>query len=469
MAILSTLLSVSEPSGAWISVIKAFEAVTNNYVLAIIFLTVVLKIITSVFDTFSKYSQQKMNDIQSKIQPELEKIKQKYANQPQIIQQKQNELYRKHFGKGYYGSCIITMLLMILNLVIFLTLFSGLNLMSSYKISLSYDNLKYTYANCLNVTDVYFNGNYQDSEKLEIFKNYEKLSYQVIKEDGIQKILLIQNNNDEQIILAETEFKNDFSIYDPENPEEILKTSNESIIEIIDKIFPTYTEEEILGSKEIILIENYIPVLDENGIQKEDESGNLVYQDLYLSTAVQKTIMNKLESVYNENKDSFLWVENIWIADSPFQNSIVDYNTLVSQIGKDNIEEGEEKIYNCFMDDLKEVKNKANGYYILPLLCVLISVVSLFLINPLYSKIKCKRKGIPYVKQRKGQFAQIIIVVLFSIFALFYNTVFTIYMITGQLVATLLSPLQLYIVDKIVEKKKKKEEDKITVEYSRKF
>ena len=108
MAILSTLLSVSEPSGFWITIIKAFEAVTNNYVFAIIFLTVVIRVIWGLVDVFSKYSQQKMNAIQAKIQPELEKIKVKYANQPQVMQQKQNELYKRNYGKSYYGSCIIT-------------------------------------------------------------------------------------------------------------------------------------------------------------------------------------------------------------------------------------------------------------------------------------------------------------------------------------------------------------------------
>ena len=58
MANLSALLAVSEPSAFWITIIKAFEAVTNNYVLAIIFLTVVIRVIWAIVDTFSKHSQQ---------------------------------------------------------------------------------------------------------------------------------------------------------------------------------------------------------------------------------------------------------------------------------------------------------------------------------------------------------------------------------------------------------------------------
>ena len=94
MANLSALLAVSEPSGFWITIIKAFEAVTNNYVLAIIFLTVVIRVIWAIVDTFSKHSQQKMSIIQSQMQPELDKIKAKYGNSPQQLNQKQNEVYK---------------------------------------------------------------------------------------------------------------------------------------------------------------------------------------------------------------------------------------------------------------------------------------------------------------------------------------------------------------------------------------
>ena len=59
MAILSTLLAVSEPTGFWETIIRAFDKVCNNYVLAVIFLTVVIRVIWAIVDTYSKYNQQK--------------------------------------------------------------------------------------------------------------------------------------------------------------------------------------------------------------------------------------------------------------------------------------------------------------------------------------------------------------------------------------------------------------------------
>lgn len=486
MAILSTLLSVSEPSGFWITIIKAFEAVTNNYVLAIIFLTVVIRVIWGLVDVFSKYSQQKMNAMQAKMQPELEKIKAKYANQPQVMQQKQNELYKRNYGKSYYGSCIIMLVVMILNLVIFFTLFAGLNSMAAYKISANYDNLKYNYENCINLVNEYVvnenDGNYNSQNVKDLFTDFENLEFRVSvnSESGEQEITLLQHKDGAENIIYTCKYKTDFSKtiendIAPENsetteeqqPEDNIITSNEYIISILNQIFPVYEEGEEIGSKEIILIENYKPKLDDEGNQIVDGEGQVVYEPLYLSQAIQNVAMKRIGEVYDANKDSFLWIENIWFADSPFQDSIVDYQTLKSQIGSANIEEGEEQIYNAFMIDLKEAKNRVNGYYILPLLCILVAVLSMY-VNTLYNKIKNKKKGITPVKQN-GKWAQIIVPILLGIFALFYNSVFAIYMFVSQLVATILTPLQLFIVDKIIDKTKKKEENKIEVDYSRKF
>ncbi len=488
MAILSTLLAVSEPTGFWPSIIRAFDAVTNNYVLAIIFLTVVIRIIWGIIDTYSKYNQQKMNAVQQKMQPELEKLKAKYEKTPELLNQKQNEVYKRYYGKSYYTGCLVMLIVMALNLVIFFTLFSGLNTMASFNIDSSYNNLKFSYANTLNVIDDYFDGNYQDADKLAYFEDYQSLGIVIeTLEDSSQTISLVKYQRDgEDFVLDEygnkvieevlntTEYKTDFGYIETTTntvdgvtiTEEKAITSNDYIISIINTIFPTYGEGEEEGSKEIILIENY-QQLDEEGNALLDEEGNLVVQDLYLSTAVQEVSMNFVIENYEENKDSFLWIENYWLADSPTVQSIISYDNLVAQIGSENIESGEDIIYNSFMLDLQDARGRVNGYYILPILCVLVSTLSI-LLNNLYTKRKSKKEGKEPVKQQgAAKWLQIIIPVMLGIFALFYNSVFAIYMLTGQVVSTIILPLQLLIVDKLTNRKKK--DDVQTVDYSRKF
>lgn len=493
MANLSTLLALSEPSGFWISIIKAFEAVTNNYVLAIIFLTVVIRIIWGIVDTYSKYNQQKMNAIQVKMQPELDKIKAKYEKTPQIMNQKQNEVYRKYYGRSYYTGCLVMLLITALNMVIFFTLFSGLNSMAAYNIDASYNNLKYSYVNSVNIIDEYVmaNGGYEDADMQELFRNYQSLGIEIVSaEDGSQSVNLVQYQMDgEDYVLDEngnrvkvstlytTDYKTDFGYIDQNvtssdgqtSTETTVVTSNRYLISLLNRVFPVYQEGEELGSKDIVLIEDYAPALDEDGNALVGENGEAIYEDLYFSTAVQNVCMNYVVEVYDETKDSFLWIENIWLADSPTTQSIISYSTLVSQVGATNLDYGENLIYDAFMNDLADARGRVNGYYILPLLCVVISTLSI-LLNNLHTKRKNKREGKEVKVAGANKWMQIIVPIILGIFALFYNSVFAIYMLTGQVVSTIILPLQLYIVDKLVNRKKKNDNTTTnTVDYARKF
>lgn len=473
MAFLSNLLS-AQPSGAWVGIIQAFEGALGNYVLAIILLTIVIRLVWAVVDTINKYSTQKMTAIQSKMQPEMEKIEAKYAKQPQILQQKKNEVQQRYLGKSQMGSCLIMLVTMVLNLVIFFTLFSGLNSMASFKIKNNYENIKYVYANCISVTDGFLTDDtlsYSIDEKHAFFADYENLSFNFREVQGAGEeesktvVELVYNNNNSPVVLYTSDYKDkaDFTTkvtVPPANEgEEATEkdVTNANIISLIQKYIPVYGEGEEIGSKEVIIKTETVP--GENG----DEIKNL-----YLSTAIQNVAMEKVGEVYEQTKDSFLWIENIWVADSPLEKSILSYKQIASQIGKKNIEEGEETIYNAFMLDLKEIKGKTNGYYLLPILIALVSILSMF-ITKLYNKRKNEKKGLPPMKQN-AKWAQFIMPVVLGLFALFYNSVFAIYLLTGQVVSTALLPLQLFIVDKILEKREKKQEEKIvTVDYSRKF
>ena len=469
MAFISSLISVAEPSGVWISIIKAFEAVTNNYVLAVIFLTVVIRLAWGLVDLVTKFNTQRMSEINSKLQPELDIIKNKYQNQPNLLQQKQNELYKKHYGKSYYAGCLVTMLIMALNMFIFFTLFSGLNTMSSYKITANYDNIKYTYANCLNVANKYWEDeNIELVDKQEVFKDYENLRFSIKTDENNKKsVILTYLNNEVETELYQIDYKDSFSEtvnVEPseENPEgTVVISTNENIIKLIDKYFPTYEEGEEEGSKEVII--GYQSVENEDGTEQK--------QPIYLSSVLSKALNKKIVEVYDQNQEKFLWIQNIWIADSPFNKSIISYDKLRSQVIKNYIQEGEETIYNAFMPGLKEERSKANGYFILLILIIVSSLLSVF-ITKYYNKRRRIKKGLPEPETKgKGQMSQIIIPVLFGFFALLYNSVFAIYMLIGQVVSCVLTVPQLMFVDwlynKINSKKEKTGLD--SVDYSRKF
>lgn len=484
MAILSNLLAVSQPTGFWETIIGAFTGVTGNYVLAVIFLTVVIRVIWAIIDTYSKYNQQKMNAIQANMQPELDKIRAKYEKSPEVMNQKSNEVYRKYMNRSYYMGCLATFLIMALNMLVFFTLLSGLNSMASHNTYLSYNNLKNNYANSLNVIQEYL-GESPESLKLENFVDYENLG--IIVSDDEQTISLVkyQVEDDEYVldengkrmynILQTSPYMTDFGHFDTTTrvvdgqtvTTTTAVTNNDYIISLINNFFPIYNEGDEEGSKEVVLVENYQPILDDEGNPVLDDLGNPTYTSLYLSTAVQYIAMDHVTQVYDIDKDSFLWIENFWLADSPTVQSIMSYDTLSAQVG--GFDAREQNVYNAFMNDLNDLRGRVNGYYILPILCILISSLSVFL-NNLHTKRRNKKLGKENVKA-KGmmKWMPILIPVLLGLFALFYSSVFAIYMLTGQIVSTILLPLQLYIVDKLTNNKKTKEESQNMVDYSRKF
>lgn len=468
MAFLSNILALSQPTGAWVSIIKAFEGATGNYILAIILLTVVIRVVWSVVETVNKYTTQKMTAVQSQMQPEMEKLEAKYAKQPQVLQQKKNELQQRYMGKSQIGGCLVTLVVMVLNMVIFFTLFSGLNGIASYRIASSYDSIKYTYANCLSVADKYLTDNYDQA--IEDFKNYENLKF-VIEGEGEEKtISLVKIEGENETVLVDKlayKYQADFTTKVTVTPEEEggeateKDVTNQNIIDLIEKYIPVYEEGEEFGSKEVLLKTYTV----------QNEEGQDVEEKLYLSQAIQAVAMESVVAEYESTKESFLWIDNIWIADSPLENSVVSYSTVKNNLGK-SFEEGEETIYNAFMPDLKDEKGRANGYYILPILCVLTAVLSMVITNQ-YNKWKNKKKNLPTMK-KNAKWTQFILPAILGIFALFYNSVFAIYMLTGQLVSAVILPLQLFIVDKIMDKQEKKKKEKEAqnsniVDYTRKF
>ena len=82
-------------------VLNAIYGVVGNYGIAIIIVTVLMRIIIFPLTLKQEKSMKKMRELQ----PELEKIKEKYKDNPQEYQQKTAELYRES-GVNPLGGCL---------------------------------------------------------------------------------------------------------------------------------------------------------------------------------------------------------------------------------------------------------------------------------------------------------------------------------------------------------------------------
>lgn len=84
-----------------VHILNAIYGVVGNYGIAIIIVTFLMRIIVFPLTLKQEKSMKKMRDLQ----PELEKIKEKYKDNPQEYQQKTAELYRES-GVNPLGGCL---------------------------------------------------------------------------------------------------------------------------------------------------------------------------------------------------------------------------------------------------------------------------------------------------------------------------------------------------------------------------
>ena len=423
MATLTGLMNaINEPGGLWATIIKAFEGGVGSYILAVLLLTLIIRVVWAPVDTLNKKFNKKMLRNQAKLQPQMEKIQKQYAKDPQMLKKKQNELYQKA-NAGLGGGCLFMLIFMALNLTIFGTMFTTMNAFSRYKVYEQYETMKYGYTNVLDMIDSL------DATKFEdVVKNYENIT--VVKEND--KISLVKG---EEIITSQT-FKNDYSV----------KVSEEET-----------TKGEVFM---LSLVNKYI-VDDED--DKTEFLGDKKIEEIKYSEAINAIATNYTNSIYEETQkeNKFLWVGNIWVADSPFKQSVFSYQDYQNHVGKDNVYEKEEVIYNAFMDSVKANYNSTNGYFILALLSIGISFLSILFSNGIR-----KKKQTTAPKQGKAMY--IIMPLIMGIFAIMYNSVFAFYLVVSSAINVLLTPLENLIIDKWEARDMKKEEEKATVEYSRK-
>ena len=214
-----------------------------------------------------------------------------------------------------------------------------------------------------------------------------------------------------------------------------------------------------------------------------------VYNQTYTETqgTEEEKIISANSAVkikYDEIKDSWLWIENVWVSETPWTNSIPDFNSYLSMIGNkvEIIEEGEPVLknfseltedqqkeikanYEKVMNPLRESVNRVNGYLILPILAIGTSLLAQFLMQYRVSK---KNKSENAVAQPTNKVLLIVLPLIMGLFTLFYNSVFAIYIITGQIISIITAPIIDLIIDKVEARAEKKKEAKVVVEYSRK-
>jgi membrane protein insertase Oxa1/YidC/SpoIIIJ len=170
---------------------------------------------------------------------------------------------------------------------------------------------------------------------------------------------------------------------------------------------------------------------------------------------------------YNEIQADFLWIENIWLADTTV-NPVMGYNEFLktSKLTSEQVSEVE---YNLITEPIKSESRSNNGCYILAILAAGINLLSTF-VNNWISKARAKKRrvDVSLVTNKSNKTMTFVMPVIMGIFTLFYNAAFGIYIVAGALITLITSPLVTLFVDMLEFDAISKEKNKSMPLYDRK-
>lgn len=467
MDFVSTLLTtLTPPKGMWESILSAFKNGTGSYVWAVILIALIVRVVFSLVDVVNKKITMKNTAIQEKMKPELEAIQKKYGHDKTLMQQKQNEVYRK-YQFNMMGSCFPMLIMTILQLVVFMTLWTGLQSVANYNIAEKYDNMKSVYTSVITLNE--------DDD----FKNFVVDYYQ----DG-DSISATLSTNEEGVQILKVEISNPDDNAPDVREFALAKTelSNKEIYELLLK-YVIVPEAETTDPAD-----PDAPAEGETIVGLEEESGEgdgeqqtppateptITYVDTGINNVVKVLAENISSQYYLDNQEGFLWIDNVYKPDAPQTSLFTEreikrymsgfYTEEEKALEKEHDYEG--KIFNYVVNEGVGKQNLGkNGYYILTIIAAAASFLSMWLSNKLMNKNKPVDPT-----QKKFKMTYLIMPVIFAIFTMSYTSLFAIYIISGQLVMIGLTPLTTWITQKWTQasEKKKKEKDVIVVDYRRK-
>ncbi|MDD4815745.1 MAG: YidC/Oxa1 family membrane protein insertase [Clostridia bacterium] len=188
---------------------------------------------------------------------------------------------------------------------------------------------------------------------------------------------------------------------------------------------------------------------------------------------------------YDEIKNDFIWVQNVWVADNFWTHAILSFDNYITAIG-DNVKtdinaentsyksmlqtdkEEFEATYNNVMEILFEQRNQPNGYLITAVFAVVSSFFAQYLMQKrLGSKNKNQNDSTANTQASTNKVLLVILPIVMGVFTLFYNAVFGLYIVAGQLVSLITFPIIDKLLDKYYAKKDREKDEKTKLDYSR--
>ena len=136
----------------WGDCIDLFVKWVGNYGWAIILLTLAIKLILLPVEILQKRVNAKNAKMQAIMQPELQKVQQQFPGDRAKLNQKQMELAKK-YNFNMTGTCVVLLVSLVLTLVVFTSLFTGLNALSKKQENVAFNEIYQTYTQAVDYTE----------------------------------------------------------------------------------------------------------------------------------------------------------------------------------------------------------------------------------------------------------------------------------------------------------------------------
>jgi len=403
--------------GLWENILKWFtEGVGGRIAIAIILLTICLKVIMLPLDFWQKFNTRKMTQAQVLMKDELDAIKAKYQDQ-NVVNQKTMEVYKKHNFKPTSG-CLPMLVYLIVTWVVFFTLFSALGNISRTKVNYEYAQLQETYVASYN---------------------------QAVADGQTPEEATVKAQGD--VTIKYDEIKEGFlsikTIWRPDN---------------WSSVFPNYTEFVSSTATKFELIE------------LKDDANNLITK--YVA---KKSSGDNSNDPYT-TLDQKIYVVDQTLTSVTINGTTYDQSKFVT-VTPQGEQTMEDAVRVAAIDDFKTtfdtvtngINNKYqgvwNGYLGLIILTAVITFLSQFL-STLGTKTRDK-KGNQVSGAKVNPVMGIVMAGIMIFFTISYTSMFALYIVTSNILSVGFSICINLILNKIEGNKDKKQKDKITPDYVR--
>ncbi len=226
---------------------------------------------------------------------------------------------------------------------------------------------------------------------------------------------------------------------------EFENLQTEYVAEYVQEAYSKNIYDEISENPDKSIYEICKPYIDEINALGDEQKNDVV-------SKANESVAKKYKAI----KEGFLWIDNIWMADSPMANSVPTFSNFasVAKLTKEEkADEAYKAVYEQIMNPLRESSGRANGYFILLILCAGLSFLNQYLMT------KKQKKENPQIPTNKAML--VIMPIIMAVFTLFYTTMFSLYLVSSQAVSIGLTPLINLVSDKLDKKNESKQSEVI--------